>query len=305
MGYDHADDAAVFRLDDERALVQTLDFLTPVVDDPYTYGAIAAANSLSDVYAMGGKPITAMAITCFPDKGVDLAILEAIMRGGAEKLHEAEVVLVGGHSVADNEIKFGYSVTGLVHPKRYLANSGARPGDELVLSKPLGIGILTSGIKFQKTSPASAAQAIQLMTTLNRKASEIMLRYECHAATDITGNGFLGHAFEVAHASQVTMVFESRKIPYIVEAYKLAESGVLPRTIKSTWSMIQAQTQVHPSVPEPLRNILLDPQTSGGLLISLNSKDLPDILREMKAEAIEATHVGRVTNYEGCHLVVR
>jgi len=304
VGYETADDAGVFRLDDERALVQTVDFFTPVVDDPYIYGAIAAANSLSDVYAMGGRPITAMAITCFPEKGVDMEILAQIMTGGVEKLKEAGVALLGGHSVSDPEIKFGYSITGLIHPSRILRNSAARAGDALVLTKPLGIGIITSGIKFNKVSEASAQRAIQVMTALNRTSAEIMLRFECHAVTDITGNGLLGHAFEMAHASHVTIRFDSSRIPYLEEAYSLAQSGLLPRTIATTWKMIQEFTQVGSEVPEPLRNILLDPQTSGGLLISLSLKDLDSCLDELSQAGVEAARVGSVEPHRGPEIIV-
>ena len=304
MGYETADDAGVFRLDDERALVQTLDFFTPVVDDPYIFGAVAAANSLSDIYAMGGTPITAMAITCFPEKGVDLQILAQIMTGGVEKLHEAGVALLGGHTVTDPEIKFGYSVTGLIDPKRILTNSAALPGDALVLTKPLGIGIVTSGIKFNKVSQATTQEAIKIMTTLNRTAAEIMLRYDCHAATDITGNGLLGHAFEMARGSRVTLRFDSARIPFLEEAYPLAEAGLLPRTVATTWKMIQPFTRINPTVADPLRHILLDPQTSGGLLISLSLKDLDQIIDELKGSGVQAVHVGRVEAFQEAEIIV-
>jgi selenide, water dikinase len=305
VGYDTADDAGVYKIDDERALVQTVDFFTPIVDDPHLYGCIAAANSLSDVYAMGGVPITAMAITCFPEKGLDLQVLAEIMKGGAEKLQEAGVALLGGHSVTDPEIKFGYSVTGLIHPRRILTNAGARPGDVLVLTKPLGIGILTSGIKFNKTSQEAARKAIEVMSSLNRSAAEIMMRYNSHAATDVTGNGLLGHAFEMANASNVSLHIDARKVPYIDEAYSLAKTGLLPRTIASTWEMIQPFTEVSPVVAEPLKNILLDPQTSGGLLISLDSNDLVGILGEMSRSGVEAAQIGSVKPPNGPRILVQ
>ncbi len=303
VGYETADDAGVFRLNDDLARVQTLDFFTPVVDDPYTYGAIAAANSLSDVYAMGGSPVTAMAISCFPEKG-DLGMLAEIMKGGADKLHEAGVALVGGHTVADQEIKFGYSVTGLVNPRRILRNSTARPGDALVLTKPLGIGILTSGIKFGKTSRAAAETAIQVMTALNRPAAEAMLRHLCHAATDITGNGLLGHAFEMACGSGVKFRFQAARIPYIPEALSLTEGGIRPRTIATTWTMVAEKAAISPAVPEPLKNILLDPQTSGGLLISVDQSDVGDLLSDLASNAVEAADIGRVEEFDGLNLVV-
>lgn len=304
VDYDTADDAGVFRIDDGRALVQTLDFFTPIVDDPYLYGAIAAANSLSDVYAMGGTPITAMAIACFPEKGVDMQILAQIMTGGVDKLREAEVALLGGHTVADTEIKFGYSITGLIDPKCVLTNAAAKPGDDLILTKPLGVGILSSGIKFKKTSQAGAERAIRIMSALNRTAAQVMLRYECHAATDITGNGLLGHAFEMARASGVTLRIQSKQAPFIEEAFSLAESGLLPRTVGTTWKLIQDHTEIHPSVPEPLKNILLDPQTSGGLLISVSAKQADAMLAEMLAQDLEAARIGRVELLQGASIKV-
>jgi len=295
VGFETADDAGVYRLDEETALVQTVDFFTPVVDDPVEYGAIAAANALSDVYAMGGRPITAMAIACFPAKGTDLQILVGMMNGGAAKLREAGVALLGGHTVSDKEIKFGYSVTGLIHPRRVITNSQALPGDALVLTKPLGIGILTSGIKFQKTSAAAVRKAVAVMSELNRTASEIMLRHEIHAATDVTGNGLLGHAFEMATASGVTLRFHARQVPYISEAYQLAEAKVLPGAVVKNLQLIEKSLFIESSVPEPLRNIMLDPQTSGGLLISVASADQAALVGELHRRGVgEATAIGTV-----------
>jgi len=304
VGYETADDAGVFRLDRERGLVQTVDFFTPVVDDPYQYGAIAAANALSDVYAMGGKPLTALAIACFPEKGVELAILAEIMKGGAEKLHEAGVPLLGGHTVADPEIKFGYSITGIVHTERILTNAGAKAGDALVLTKPLGSGILTSGIKFNKTSPEAADRIIRIMATLNRAAADVMARYHCHGVTDVTGNGLLGHAYEMAHASGVTLRIEALRVPFLEEGYRLAEQGILPRTIPTTWQIISGATSIAPPVAEPLRSILLDPQTSGGLLIALDPEDSRPMLEAMLAQGIEAAEIGAVEERVGPEIVV-
>ncbi len=294
VGYETADDAGVYRLDEGHALVQTLDFFTPVVDDPYQFGAIAAANSLSDVYAMGGQPITAMAIACFPEKGLDLEVLSRVMRGGLDKLQEAEVALLGGHTVTDPEIKFGYSVTGLIHPQKIMKNSDARPGDVLVLTKPLGIGILTSGIKFNRTSAGATNRVIEVMMTLNRAAATVMLRHPCHAVTDVTGNGLLGHAYEMAEGSGVAVRFESKRIPFIEEALPLAESGLLPRSIRTTWKMIENKTVISKSVPDALKNIMLDPQTSGGLLIALERGKLEDLLADMKQSGVTTTVVGSV-----------
>lgn len=279
--------------------MQTLDFFTPIVDDPFLFGSIAAANSVSDVYAMGGRPVTAMAITCFPEKSMDLSVLREIMEGGLEKLQEAGVALMGGHTVTDDEIKFGYSVTGLVHPDRILTNAGARPGDVLILTKPLGIGILASGIKFKMTSRESAKLVTDLMTTLNRNAADVLSNYPCHALTDVTGNGLLGHAMEMAQGSQVSIRIRSLDVPYIPEAYTLAKkTRILPRTIHTTWDLIRPRTKVHASVPDPLRRILLDPQTSGGLLISLDSKHLEGILDSMAKAGVQASCIGEVSRGE-------
>jgi selenide, water dikinase len=304
VGYETADDAGVFRLHDDEALVQTVDFFTPVVDDPYTYGAIAAANSLSDVYAMGGRPLTAMTVACFPDKGGDLDILAAIMTGGADKLHEAGVALVGGHTVADQEIKFGYSITGLVHPSRIVRNSSARPGDILVLTKPLGIGILTSGIKFGRTSPDAAALVVRTMLSLNRTASEIMVQHGCEAATDITGNGLLGHAYEMACGSNVTLRFDSARIPHLLQAYELAAEGLWPRAVETTWKMIEGSTRIAPSVAEPLETILLDPQTSGGLLIAIPPPRLDGVIADLRHNGIPAAIIAQVEEFSDVRLVV-
>jgi selenide, water dikinase len=304
VGYDTADDAGVFRLDAERALVQTLDFFTPVVDDPVAYGAIAAANALSDVYAMGGRPLTALAIACFPETGLDLGILSQIMRGGLEKLREAGVALLGGHTVADKEIKFGYSITGIIHPGSIFSNAGARPGDQLVLTKPLGLGILSSGIKLGRVSEPAVNEAIAVMSTLNRAASEAMVRFRCHAATDITGNGLLGHAFEMAVASGVALRFSSSRTPVITEALKLAEEGILPRTGRTTWNLIETHTRIAPGVPQALRNVLLDPQTSGGLLVSVDRADLEPFLQQLHNSQVTATHVGAVEEGSGARIIV-
>lgn len=304
VGYDTADDAGVFRLDRERGLVQTVDFFTPVVDDPRIYGAIAAANSLSDVYAMGGVPITALAIACFPEKGLDLGILAEIMIGGVEKLQEAGVALLGGHTVSDPEIKFGYSVTGLVHPDRILTNAGARVGDALILTKPLGSGILTSGIKFNKTSPAAAERVIAVMSALNRSAAEVMLGFPCHGVTDITGYGLLGHGWEMAHGSGVALRIDSARVPLLPEAYELAAAGLQPRTIATTWKMIEKATKIAPAVPEPLRKLLLDPQTSGGLLIALDADRAAKMLDEMRGRGIEAAAIGEVVGRTTAEIIV-
>ncbi len=294
VGFDTADDAGVFRLDEQRALVQTLDFFAPIVDDPFAYGAIAATNSLSDVYAMGGSPLTALAIAGFPDRQEDLETLSQIMLGGAEKLREAGVALLGGHTVCDNEIKFGYSVTGLVHPEKIRTNAAALPGDALILTKPLGIGIITTAIKRSLAEPDVVRQAIQVMTTLNRTAAEIMCSYRSHAATDITGYGLLGHACGLAEASRVTLRFELRSIPYLDAAYPLAKAGVLPGLVAKTWKLLESKVSIHSSVALPLRNIMLDPQTSGGLLIAVHPDDSAPLIDDLINRGVNAKVVGLV-----------
>jgi selenide,water dikinase len=294
VGFETADDAGVFRLDDQKALVQTLDFFTPVVDDPYLYGAIAASNSLSDVYAMGGVPITALAIACFPDRPEWMETLARIMLGGAEKLQEAGVALLGGHTVCDPEIKFGYSITGLIHPDRIITNTGAQPGDALILTKPLGIGIITTAIKRALAEPDTIRRAIQVMTTLNRAAAEEMLKHRCHAATDITGYGLLGHGCEMAEGSGATLRLHAGLIPYLPEAYTLAEAGVLPGLIAKTWRTLEPKINVNPAVSESMRNILLDPQTSGGLLIAVHPGDRNAIQADLMDRGVEAAYIGNV-----------
>ncbi len=292
VGFESADDAGVFRIDAERALVQTVDFFTPVVDDPLLYGAIAAANSLSDVYAMGGVPLTAMAIACLPDRAEELDLLSRIMLGGSEKLAEAGVALVGGHTIVDPEIKFGYSVTGLVHPSRIITNAGARPGDALVLTKPLGVGIITTAIKRGRADEEGTRRVAEVMTRLNRDAAEAMLTVRCHAATDITGFGLIGHAREIALASGVTLHFRAASIPYIPQALALAQDLVFPGLTAKTWKLVEADTVLGDAVSDALRCILLDPQTSGGLLIAVHPDDLDVLSQRLAGRGVESAHVG-------------
>jgi len=233
VGFDKADDAGVYRLDDQTAVVQTVDFFTPIVDDPFTYGQIAAANSLSDVYAMGGSPRFALSIVCFPKDKVEEEVLHEILRGGAEKMKEARVAVIGGHSVQDQEIKFGYCVTGLIDPRKIYSNSAARPGDVLLLTKPLGMGIIATGIKLRKTPPEVAQNAIEWMRKLNAPASEGMEKFHIHSVTDVTGFGLIGHAYEMAQGSDTTLTFNAAKVPVIEGTEELAKQGMLPGGIES------------------------------------------------------------------------
>ena len=272
VGFDTCDDAGVYRLTPECALVQTLDFFTPIVDDPYTFGAIAAANSLSDVYAMGGTPVTALSILAFPAKG-DMGDLREILRGGADKLVEAGCALVGGHSVADDEIKFGYSITGTVHPNRVLANAGARPGDVLVLTKRIGTGVISTALKRGLASEDHVHASIESMMTLNRDAGEIMLRTNAHGCTDITGFGLLGHAREVAVASDVTLEIEADAVPFLPGAVEYARAGAQPGGLKNNREFAGGCVGWDRKIAQEIEALLYDPQTSGGLLISVAEPD--------------------------------
>jgi selenide,water dikinase len=294
----------VFRIGADKALVQTVDFFAPVVDDPYSYGAIAAANAVSDVYAMGGVPITAMAIACFPDRPDLLDILARIMQGGAEKLKEAEVALLGGHTMCDEEIKFGYSVTGMVDPSHILTNAGALPGDTLILTKPLGLGIITTAIKRGKADAAAVRKAVAVMTTLNKAAAGALGPFRVHAVTDITGYGLLGHGCEMAAASRVTLRIHSGAVPFLEEALPLAESGLLPGLLAKTWKEVEPQTAVGASVNEALRNIMIDPQTSGGLLISVHAEDRNPLLDELLTRGQQAAVIGAVEAAGPARIVV-
>jgi len=282
-------------LNDDVALVQTVDFFTPIVDDPFTFGQIAVANALSDVYAMGGTPLTALNLVAFPIKTLPRAILKEILRGGLSKMEEAGVALVGGHSVDDPEIKYGLSLTGVVHPNKVLTNAKAQPGDELVLTKLLGTGIISTALKGGMASEEAVRKMVESMVTLNRKASEWMRIFEAHGCTDITGFGFIGHALEMAMASQVGLVIQSKNIPIFPEAMEYAKLGLIPGGAHSNRQFFACRVEVHPDVPLPLVDILYDPQTSGGLFIALPSgkaEGLVEALREK--EHIDSWIVGKV-----------
>ncbi len=293
VGYQTADDAAVYQLDEETALVQTVDFFTPVVDDPYQYGQIAAANSLSDVYAMGGVPRFALAIVGFPKSGIDPGVLREIMRGGTEKLREAQVVVAGGHSVQDPEIKFGYCVTGLIHPRNVLTNRSARCGDLLILTKPLGAGIITTGVKFEKTPRDVLETAVQWMLRLNRSAAETALGFEVHAATDITGYALLGHAFEMAKGARLTLHIDPARVPVTEGARQLARQGMLPGGIESNRRYIGSTIRWN-GTSELEQQILLDPQTSGGLLLSVHPRDAEGLSRRLRRSGDLGAIIGEV-----------
>ncbi len=303
VGFDTADDAGVYRLSPELALVQTVDFFTPIVDDPYTFGQIAAANSLSDVYAMGGRPISALSIVGFPNSGRDVEILEKILQGGLAKMQEAGCTVIGGHSIGDEEIKFGYAVTGVINPQRVLKNVGAQPGDRLILTKRLGTGVIGTALKKDTASKAAVDAAIHSMCTLNRAGMEIALPFEVHAATDVTGFGLLGHAREMAMGSKVSFTIDSAPIEFLPEARALAQKGFLPGGLKRNLDFIGGCVEFASGVPEDVRNLLFDPQTSGGLLLSAASKDAARLLESLRVGGVDAQLIGEVI--ERTHPLIR
>lgn len=293
MGLDTSDDAAVYQLNDELALIQTLDFFTPVVDDPYTYGQIAAANALSDVYAMGGTPTVAMNIVCFPNC-LDPSVLKDILLGGADKVKESGALLVGGHSVEDEEPKYGLSVSGMVHPTKVLANNTAKPGDILILTKPLGLGILNTAIKAEMTTKTQYRDAVHTMTTLNKYAVEALKAVEIHACTDITGFGIIGHGKELAEGSGVSVEFYSDQMPVIEGAEDLAKMGIIPGGMYTNRKYMENAVENH-SENEAMLDIMYDPQTSGGLLIAISEEDREKALKALATMGKTAfSEVGRV-----------
>ena len=289
VGFDTADDAGVYQLTAELALVQTVDFFTPIVDDPYTFGAIAAANALSDVYAMGGRPISSLSILAYPAKG-DLDDLEQILKGGAEKMREAECAILGGHSVADDEIKFGYAVTGTVHPRRVKANAGARAGDALVFTKRLGTGVISTALKRGLASDAHVEASILSMLTLNRNACEAMLAFDVHGCTDVTGFGLIGHAREMAVASGVTLEIEVDRVRFLPGALDYARLGAIPGGLKNNREFASCAVEAVRDLPAEVEDLLYDPQTAGGLLISLPEADAAALADSFA----DAYYMGRV-----------
>jgi selenide, water dikinase len=296
VGFDHADDAGVYQIAPDQALVQTVDFFTPIVDDPYTFGQIAATNALSDVYAMGGRPLTSLALVCFPEKA-DLDVLERILAGGLSKMVEAGCTVIGGHSIRDDETKFGYSVTGLVHPKKFLANSGARPGDSLVLTKPLGTGVIATAIKNGRAELEWVDAAVRSMTTLNKEAAELIGKrdYRVHAMTDVTGFGLIGHAREMALASNVGIRFFSHDIPILPGALDCIRAGHVPGGLKANREFAECVVSYDAAIREDIKTLLFDPQTAGGLLISIAEDDCKGFAVELQAAGIPARVVGNVT----------
>jgi selenide,water dikinase len=299
VGIETSDDAGVFRLRSDLAVVNTVDFFTPIVDDPYTFGQIAGANALSDIYAMGGEPKTALNIVCFPKGKMDIQILAEVLKGGADKVKESGAVIVGGHSIIDEEIKYGMAITGVIHPDRVIRNVGIQEGDTLVLTKALGTGIITTALKRKKAPKESIQAAVTSMTTLNKTASAVMRNYPVHACSDVTGYGLLGHALEMASGSGVTLIFESAKLPVLHRAPRLAEKGNLTGGCKRNREYLQDKVTVDKSIRSGLVEVAFDPQTSGGLLIALEQRYGAKLVEELHANGVnDATMIGYATSLQ-------
>ena len=295
VGFDHADDAGVYRLTPELALVQTADFFTPIVDDPYVFGQIAATNALSDVYAMGGRPLSALALVCFPEGG-DVKILEEMLAGGLAKMVEAECTVIGGHSIRDEEIKLGYSVTGVVHPKKVLTNSAAQPGDRLIFTKAIGTGVISTAIKRGEADFTWIRAAIHSMTTLNKAAAEVVASHQfaVHSMTDITGFGLLGHAREMAAGSGVSMRIYASRVPLLAGALECVRGKYVPGGLKSNRQFTESCVEADSGVAEDLLTLLYDPQTAGGLLIAVAESDEDALTAELRHAGVEAAGIGEV-----------
>ena len=331
VGFDHADDAGVYKITPTLALVQTVDFFTPMVDDPYIFGQIAATNALSDVYSMGGRPITALAHVCFPAKG-DLEVLEQILAGGLSKMMEANCTVIGGHSIRDEETKFGYSVTGLINPARIFTNGGAQPGDKLLFTKSLGTGVISTAIKKGAAKPAWIDAATRSMTTLNKAASEVITTFcatqaeattsyvgkttghvgtaalgrtaeqssaefnqrPVHSLTDVTGFGLIGHAREMALASNVSLLFRLNQIPILEGALDCIRAGHIPGGLNNNRDFAECVVGYEEGIPDELKTILFDPQTAGGLLIAVGAEHASNLIRDLKAVRVPAVEIGEV-----------
>ena len=297
VGFDKSDDASVYQVSEDLALVQTVDFFPPIADDPYTFGAIAATNALSDVYAMGGEPKLALNLMAVP-RDLPREAVHEILRGGYEKAYEAGVIITGGHSILDPEPKYGLAVTGFVHPQKVLTNSGAQPGDVLLLTKPLGIGVLTTANKAGMAEPQTMAYAAKLMTTLNKAARDVMVKYRVHACTDVTGFGLMGHGTEMAQGSGVELHIDTVGITLIPEALEFARMGILPEGMYRNRSF--AEPHVDPGqVPLEVQDLLFDPQTSGGLLMAVHPEDAEALLAELEGAVPAAQRIGEVREYRG------
>jgi selenide, water dikinase len=294
VGFDQSDDAGVYRIGEDVALVQTIDFFTPMVDDPFTFGQIAAANALSDVYAMGGRPLTALSVVCFPQDG-DLEVLKEVMRGGLDKMGEARCTMVGGHSVRDPEMKFGYAVTGVIDPRRTQTNAGARAGDMLILTKPIGTGVITTALKQGKAHNAWVRGAVESMRTLNQRAASIVSQHAgVHAMTDVTGFGLMGHGREVAMASHVVLEIDSEKVPRLEGSLEAIALGAIPGGLVANREWAECVVSTGEGISEQIRSLMFDPQTSGGLLVSVDEAAAAALLAALVEAGVPAARIGRV-----------
>ncbi|MDD6888005.1 MAG: selenide, water dikinase SelD [bacterium] len=303
VGFDKSDDASVYQVSEDLALVQTLDFFPPIVDDPYTFGQIAATNALSDVYAMGGEPKLALNILCIPANMPKEAVHD-LLRGGYDKVYEAGALITGGHSILDDEPKYGLSVTGFVHPDKILTNSGAHEGDVLLFTKPLGIGILTTAHKADLLSEEGAALAKKLMTTLNKSARDCMVQFRTHACTDVTGFGMMGHLYEMAQGSNLTAVLDTNAIDIIPEALSFAELGVLPEGMYRNRSYVEEHVDAG-NVALAVQDVLYDPQTAGGLLMAVHPEDADKLLEMLKENVPSAQRIGTLTKPQEKRIILR
>jgi len=305
IGLDSPDDAAVYKINDTVAMVQTVDFFTPIVDDPYLFGQIAAANSISDIYAMGAEPVTAMNLVGFPSKKLDSSVLKDILRGGSDKMAEAGVCLVGGHSIDDHEVKYGLSVTGFVHPDQILAKGGAKTGDAIFLTKRLGVGIISTALKGGAASETAAQKAADSMSTLNKAVGEAVKEAGANACTDITGYGLIGHAIEVAKASNKTLSFNSSSIPYFEEALEYASDGFVPEGARNNRNFYQADVLCEGEIAPELMDIFYDPQTSGGLLVSLDMSKKENFIKLCNEKGVSVFHVGEVLEDSSGNIILK
>ncbi|OAK69098.1 selenide, water dikinase SelD [Lederbergia galactosidilytica] len=304
VGLDTSDDAGVYRLTDDLAIVQTLDFFTPIVDDPYAFGQVAATNAISDIYAMGGTPVTALNIVAFPIATLEKNILAEILKGAADKLQEAGVTLVGGHSIDDQEPKFGLAVTGTVHPDKIRTNAGAKAGDRLILTKPIGVGILSSSLKRGLLKDEEIDNLTKVMTTLNKTAAETMAHYDVHACTDVTGFGLLGHASELAKGSEVGLHIKKDQVPVLNRVRELAEQGVIPGGTKNNFAHLEGSVTFPETMDQVDQWILCDAVTSGGLLISVANDDSEALLSDLQQNGVESAFIGEVVTDPKGHVVV-
>ena len=297
VGFDKSDDASVYKISGELAIVQTVDFFPPIADDPYTFGQIAAANAMSDIYAMGGEPKLALNVMAVP-ADMDRDTVHAILRGGYEKVYEAGALITGGHSILDDEPKYGMAVTGFVHPDKIITNSGAKPGDELIFTKPLGSGIMTTAAKAGMASEEGLKYVLSVMTTLNRAARDIMVKYRVHACTDVTGFGLMGHLLEMTQGSGAGAVIDVRGIALVEESLRLAEMGILPEGMYRNRSFAESSVDGG-EVSLAVQDMLYDPQTSGGLLMAVDPDDADALFEELEPSVPRAQRIGRIEEYSG------